>query len=190
MKTSREAFTLIELLLVIAITSLLVSITLPTLGSTRDIARDIKCKANVRTLCQVINVYISDTGTLPYQQSIFSLYAHPTGWVHNPFGFTELPEHINTSPWVCPSDEILKNCPVGTPANLSYFYLAGDEMAEGLCSPRSATTRYLHNPEKPVVGEGSDKKPTPISRLITYRHFGDANQAKLDGSVMSVQPQE
>ncbi len=51
MKSSRllqDGFTLVELLVVIAIVGVLVSLLLPTLGASRDVARGVKCLANLR----------------------------------------------------------------------------------------------------------------------------------------------
>ncbi len=48
-RTSQHAFTLVELLVVVAIISLLLSILLPALNQARDVARDVKCTSNVRS---------------------------------------------------------------------------------------------------------------------------------------------
>lgn len=55
------AFTLIELLVVVSIIALLISMLLPTLGSSREAARTVQCLANLRGLGFAFNAYIQDS---------------------------------------------------------------------------------------------------------------------------------
>ncbi|MFZ4575159.1 MAG: type II secretion system protein [Phycisphaerales bacterium] len=56
----RRGFSLIELLVVIAVIATLIGILLPALGGARESSRATKCKTNVRTLAQSLQVYAGD----------------------------------------------------------------------------------------------------------------------------------
>jgi prepilin-type N-terminal cleavage/methylation domain-containing protein len=62
----RLAFTLIELLIVIAIISLLISIILPALSRSRQIGRATLCMSNLHSLCESLQMYAdTNEGRLP-----------------------------------------------------------------------------------------------------------------------------
>lgn len=62
----RRAFTLIELLTVIAIVGVLAAILFPAFGKIRETARATKCSANLRTWFEATGLYVADhKGRLP-----------------------------------------------------------------------------------------------------------------------------
>ncbi|RRJ96156.1 DUF1559 domain-containing protein [Opitutaceae bacterium TAV4] len=62
----RGAFTLIELLTVIAIIGILAAIIIPTVSKVRKTARDAQCKASLRQIGAAVQMYIADNrGFLP-----------------------------------------------------------------------------------------------------------------------------
>lgn len=60
----RRGFTLVELLLVISIIAILVSITIPALGSSRETSRRLKCLTNLKGIGVGFAVYINDSKEL------------------------------------------------------------------------------------------------------------------------------
>jgi len=76
----RQAFTLVELLTVIAIISLLVTIILPSLGNARTLARATKTKALIRTIETCLEAFHEE-----YPPSSLNTAAPPAG-VGDPYG--------------------------------------------------------------------------------------------------------
>lgn len=59
-RSGKRAFTLIEVLVVVAIIALLVSVLLPSLSRAREMARIAVCSANLRTVGQATNFYLHE----------------------------------------------------------------------------------------------------------------------------------
>ncbi len=59
-RRSAKAFTLIEVLVVVAISALLISILLPALSSAKEAANITKCLANLREIAATANMYMDD----------------------------------------------------------------------------------------------------------------------------------
>ncbi|MBL9032488.1 MAG: type II secretion system protein [Phycisphaerae bacterium] len=69
----RRGFTLIELLVVISVIGVLISITLPALGSARETSRRTKCLANVRSIGNGFGMYLNDSkGKFPLVRPLHS----------------------------------------------------------------------------------------------------------------------
>ncbi len=74
---SKTAFTLIEVLVVVAIIALLVSILLPSLARAREQSRMAICKANMKQILTAQMLYVAEARKLPATQYVFYYWNVP-----------------------------------------------------------------------------------------------------------------
>ena len=183
---ARRAFTLIELLAVIAIVSLLIAITLPAIGSARETARRTKCLANLRSFGQGLATYMNDSqDVLPLVRPLHDPNAPPN--TNDPSlldvmtVYLSVPKPVRadpndpTSPYInvadvfkCPSDvkgddPVTQFRPLWEADGVSYEYFAGELMvgAEALTieDPARAVTKTYEQPQwrdLPVLLDNGD----------------------------------
>lgn len=78
---SKKGFTLIELLVVISIISLLASVVLTSLNSTRAKARDTKRLASIRQIQTALEIYYDTNGTYPILQAYHNTSSGDVNWL-------------------------------------------------------------------------------------------------------------
>lgn len=74
MKPARRGFTMVELLLVVAILGMLAALTWPVLGATRQAARRTTCASNLMQLGIAYQLYVEDYGRYPDSQFVNTAY--------------------------------------------------------------------------------------------------------------------
>ena len=76
----KSAFTLVELLVVVAIIALLISILIPSLTGAREYARRTVCKTNLHQFGLALAMYADDyDGFFPRYYGRYPTYAHSSG---------------------------------------------------------------------------------------------------------------
>ncbi|HEY6824118.1 MAG TPA: prepilin-type N-terminal cleavage/methylation domain-containing protein, partial [Steroidobacteraceae bacterium] len=86
MKAVQKGFTLIELMIVVAIIGILAAIAIPLYGSVMTRARIAKAQADVRTLASAVSIYGAHMGVLPAAlDDLTSQVTNPQNQVGGPF---------------------------------------------------------------------------------------------------------
>lgn len=117
-ESSRAAFTLVELLVVIGIIALLISILLPALNAARQSAYGVTCSSNMRIAALGVIMYANDNhGWLPpkqdgWQQDVAGQGRFRTWGLYisryvgvTPYTGSDHERHMVRSIFVCPSDD-------------------------------------------------------------------------------------
>lgn len=141
----RLAFTLVELLTVIAVIGVLLALLLPMLGTVRESSNRVKCAMNLRSLGHILYVFDSDYGRLPEAQNTPWSGAggwNPT-WMYTKDYFVLVDKYgADQRLFICPSSPTAAIGPSG------FVYGEGSELAA-----RVALDDLPDNPGRVESGE-------------------------------------
>lgn len=195
-----RAFTLIELLVVIAILALLVSLLLPALRKATQMAKDVYCRNNLRTVGFQLTLYAEDNnGAVPFSQintpkylnihEVLYEYAYPQTVDANKFKIRlgSTPRKSSASKIYCPAWEI---------SSPTLDYTVTTHVNGFTVYPRASMSwadtwaiQYLYKFPSRVWTFYDGKACVDNKALATslsYRHLNNANAVRVDQSVTSV----
>jgi len=136
--TSKTSFSLIELMVVMAILGVLASLLIPSLKKTLQVSETLNCKQQMRGLATVANLYFNDAadGALMWASdksnpsiAWYKWYSWPVVFARagyfdsitvNVDRYQQIP--TTESPYYCPSNPIEANFSVGERAHASYAF--------------------------------------------------------------------
>lgn len=209
--TKKRAFTLVELLAVVAIIGVLASMALPALSRAKTRSQTAKCGENVRRLLVAIQMYAADNdGNLPYSHYADATYAGLSQlWWHReiaPYvGFTwdnafyeKLGAKQATVPDIfrCPADPLWGKTKWGPDTSIGYNIRLGKTIPESIPASGTGHTKLAsveHPAEMITLADGGHPEedgdiatriaPMQAVHSIVSRHEGHATVGWLDGHV-------
>ena len=195
------AFTLIELLTVIAIIGILAAILIPTVGAVRETARGTRCTSNLRNIYQALTLFAQDNkgryppvfGVSPPQFTVNTSWWTVTQLYFQPKSVTPTAgdEDPNRNWWICPSTiqaypEAPRrtypmnayNTPQATPIQPSKSRSPSQTLlvTDGAHNPGGAGDSLLYFRQTADAASGPAKS-------IGFHHRGKANGLFMDGHV-------
>ncbi len=191
----RKNFTLIELLIVIAIIAILAAMLLPALNKARDRAMSIKCVSNLKNIHLMLVSYIDDNnGRYPYTVLVnigepVSNTKYPKTWVQqvDPKSFP-YPSSSASGIWRCPKQ---KSTNVARNYNIAWE-LGGVEVT---LSPRVTLTQIRKPSAVAELVDGTASTPQYAingwetqsdwiaGKVVHWRHQNKANVCYVDGHI-------
>ncbi len=174
------AFTLIELLCVVAIVALLAGLLMPVIGRVREAGRESACAGNLRQIGQAINSYAVDSkDLLPVCERLGGLYGlPPLKDVLKPYlaGSAEV--------FKCPSD-LLRAAPVFKSDGTSYEW---NSFASGLKIDRGDFKVAGLNVVAPLLGDAEAVHRARREYLYSDGHVADSLDVLINNSKETITP--
>jgi len=117
----RAGFTLVELLVVIAVIAILAALLLPVLSKGKAAAKSAACKSNLRQLGIALNMYVGDYDKYPGNAALYSggefqgIWATGMNWLNPYLGGQYDPSAVNARNFWATSQRTVFSCPAVTP---------------------------------------------------------------------------
>src|SRR6059058_1791066 len=123
------AFTLVELLVVLAIISILAAMLLPGLAMAKEKARSIFCLNNIKQIGIAMNLYADDHDDflVPAEYSARRGSSAQEGWPTILYNRKYLPAERSPDHYTVPSGKSVFRCPSGTPKVYSFDPVSRDD---------------------------------------------------------------
>jgi prepilin-type N-terminal cleavage/methylation domain-containing protein/prepilin-type processing-associated H-X9-DG protein len=156
---NRSAFTLIELLIVIAIIAILAALLLPALSQAKKKANGIKCISNLRQMGIAAMVYVSD---------YHDVYPNDMqGWYEQPF----VGEWKLLNPYIPTNEASLYLCPLDNPKQAWNVLTA---TTRGLLNPKTLLWPSSYYPYQHFYV--LDSQTSSEGSQVALRHSGEVKQ--------------
>lgn len=203
-QSSRSAFTLIELLIVIAIISVLVAVLLPVLAGVRERSRQTACASNLRQLGLAFTEYTQDNeealpgayccsdGNADKASGWIAYNAFPANVPGNHFGAITgrvYPYIKNINVFICPDDSeaeksgnsyAVNSCALATKSASGLY---PGKILAAFQTPSNLMLIGEEGAHGPLDGSTDDGFLRYQNNVFSARHHGGSNIAFIDGHV-------
>ncbi|MDD2709166.1 MAG: prepilin-type N-terminal cleavage/methylation domain-containing protein [Verrucomicrobiae bacterium] len=174
-------FTLLELLVVVAIMSILAGLLMPAVGKAREQGRSIRCMNNLKNMGEAMHLYLNDNNEMFFQQGAYP--DHYTKFL-GPYLNVNKIDGVN---WVACSS--IYRCPTYKGTDSDYFTYGYNSF----CGYVSAAQPYrsLAGIDQPArfplfLETDANQNLTSVSTsydTLSFRHLGNMNVVCVGGNV-------
>ncbi len=206
MSTSSAEFTLIEMLVVVAIIGILASMLMPTLQQSLESARSVMCTNNLKQISLISTQYseayngylppnVRSAGAVYWADNLYALYANKTPGnkiVFRTGDWSSTNASVPRSPFDCPTSvpDIGANIRLSIDYTINIHMTAGYGRASRTRKPSSRGVffdgyREINNPDQgttPTAAVAYNALTLP-ENINAWRHNGSVNVAWYDGHV-------